>query len=104
MVATNHSYTDAEVRDMADQFKALAHPVRLKIVLHLTEGECCVCELVDLGGIGISAVSRHLSVLKTAGLVADEKRGQKVFYRLLVPWVSSCTDCLSSIAKARNSG
>lgn len=84
---------------MAEQFKAMAHPVRLKIILRLAEGECCVQELVELSGIGFSAVSRHLSVMKSVDLLADEKRGQKVFYRLKVPCVTSFASCLSSVAR-----
>ena len=82
---------------MADIFKALAHPVRLKIVHRLAEGECCVCDLVALSDIGFPAVSRHLSVMKSVGLVANDKRGQKVFYRLKIPCVTAFTDCLRSV-------
>ena len=83
--------------------KAMAHSTRLFIVDEISKGERCVCELTEMVGDDVSTISKHLSILKGAGIVADEKRGQKVFYRLLVPWVSSCTDCLSSIARARNS-
>ena len=62
----------------------------------LTGGERCVCELVELVDSGWSTVSRHLSVLKQAGVVADEKRGLKVFYRLALPCVPSFMDCLDA--------
>ena len=102
MVATEGQHSEEEIQLMAGQFKAMAHPVRLKIVLRLAEGECCVCELVEQSGIGFSAVSRHLSVMKAAGLLSDEKRGQKVFYRLLIPCVTSFTKCLGSVSRGED--
>lgn len=80
-------------------FKALGHPARLHIVEELASGERCVCELVDLVGMGWSAVSRHLAVLKAAGVLDDEKRGLQVFYRLALPCVKSFTDCLDAARK-----
>jgi ArsR family transcriptional regulator len=82
-------------RIRAAVFKALGHPARLHIVEELAAGERCVCDLVDLVGLGWSAVSRHLAVLKQAGVLEDEKRGLQVFYRLAPPGVGSCTDRLS---------
>jgi DNA-binding transcriptional ArsR family regulator len=77
-------------------FKALGHPARLHIVEELAAGERCVCDLVELVGLGWSAVSRHLAVLKAAGVLEDEKRGLQVFYRLALPCVKSFTDCLDA--------
>lgn len=89
------------LRDRAQVFKALGHPARLQIVEELAEGERCVCDLVDLVGLGWSAVSRHLTVLKEAGVLTDEKRGLQVFYRLALPCVTNFTACLDA---ARNEG
>ena len=61
----------------------------------LRGGERCVCELVDVSEAGWSTVSRHLSVLKSAGVVEDEKRGLQVFYRLALPCVGTFLDCLA---------
>ena len=88
-----------ECRERAAVFKALGHPARLAIVENVAGGERCVCELVDLAGLGWSAVSRHLSVLKAAGVLADEKRGQQVFYGLALPCVKSFTECLEAARK-----
>ncbi|ACB77337.1 ArsR/SmtB family transcription factor [Opitutus terrae] len=77
-------------------FKALGHPARLRIAEELLAGERCVCELVDISEGGWSTVSRHLSVLKTAGVVEDEKRGLQVYYRLALPCVGTFLDCLRS--------
>lgn len=75
-------------------FKALGHPARVTIVRQLSEGERCVCDLVEAVGLGWSTVSRHLSVLREAGVVEDEKRGLQVFYRLALPCVARFIDCL----------
>jgi len=76
-------------------FGALSHPARVRIVKELSDAEeKCVCKLVEACGLGWSTVSRHLSVLREAGVIADEKRGLKVFYRLTLPCVLRFIDCL----------
>jgi DNA-binding transcriptional ArsR family regulator len=62
-----------------------------------TAGERCVCELTGMIGSDMSTVSRHLAVLKGAGLVEDEKRGQMVFYRLRMKCILSFFDCIESV-------
>lgn len=84
------------LRQRADVFKALGHPDRLRIIDDLAEGERCVCDLVDSVGSSWSTVSRHLAVLKQAGVVADEKRGLQVFYRVALPCVPSFMTCLDA--------
>ncbi|MGC8487994.1 MAG: ArsR/SmtB family transcription factor [Clostridia bacterium] len=71
-----------DVRDLADALKALADPTRLRIVSLLNIRDCCVCELVPLFGISQPAVSKHMSRLKTAGLVREARKGMWVFYSL----------------------
>jgi DNA-binding transcriptional ArsR family regulator len=83
-------------KQRAAVFKALGHPARLQIVEELMGGERCVCELVEAVGSGWSTVSRHLAVLKAAGVLDDEKRGLQVFYRLALPCVASFTQCLDA--------
>lgn len=80
----------------AEVFKALGHPDRLRIVDDLAAGERCVCDLVKSVGSGWSTVSRHLAVLKQAGVVADEKRGLQVFYTIALPCVPSFMTCLDA--------
>lgn len=75
-------------------FKALGHPARVAMVRQLSEGESCVCDLVETVGLSWSTVSRHLSVLREAGVVEDEKRGMQVFYRLSLPCVARFIACL----------
>lgn len=79
------SKTTGRWQRTAQTFKALGHPSRLFLVDHLAQGECCVCELTALVGADVSTVSRHLAVLREAGIVADERRGSQVFYRIATP-------------------
>ena len=79
--------------------KAMAHPSRLWILRRLSEGERCVCELVDGLGADFSTVSRHLAVLRQAGIISDDKRGKQIFYRLRVPCVLKFMDCVSAVIR-----
>lgn len=81
--------------------KALAHPSRLFMVDVLSHGERCVHELTELVGADMSTVSKHLSVLKAAGILADEKRGMQVYYSLKVPCVMGFFDCVSDVLTSR---
>lgn len=67
---------------LADALKALADPTRLKMISLLNIRDCCICELVPLFGISQPAVSKHMSRLKTAGLVQETRKGMWVFYSL----------------------
>lgn len=66
-------------------FKALGDPTRLRIVKLLEHGELCVCQLIAVLGMGQSRISRHLSILKEAGLILDDRKGKWVHYRLCCP-------------------
>jgi DNA-binding transcriptional ArsR family regulator len=80
--------------------RAMAHPTRLMIVDELKSGPRCVCELTKLAGADTSTVSKHLSVLKSAGIIADEKKGLNVFYSLKMPCVLNFFSCVDSVLKA----
>jgi ArsR family transcriptional regulator len=84
----------------ARMMKALAHPTRLFMVDELSRGERCVCELRDMVGADISTVSKHLALLKSVGIVADDKRGLQVFYRLKTPCVLGFFDCVQQVQEA----
>lgn len=62
--------------------KALGHPARLRMVAMLQDGELCVCQLTSVLGLSGSTVSAHLSDLRRARLVSEQKRGKWVYYRL----------------------
>jgi len=78
-------------------FKALGHPTRVFIVQELAKGEECVCRLTEKIGADMSTVSKHLNVLKSAGIVSDEKRGLQVFYKLRMRCVFSVFGCVDKI-------
>ncbi len=80
--------------------KALAHPSRLYIVDRLAEHELCVNELTILVGSDMSTVSKHLSVLKNAGVVQDEKRGASIYYSLRVPCILNFFKCADAVIEA----
>lgn len=82
-------------------FKALAHPTRLWMTEQLADGERCVCEFVDAVDVDFSTISKHLSVLKEAGIVEDDKRGKQVFYRLKVPCILKFMNCIDAVMKSK---
>jgi ArsR family transcriptional regulator len=82
----------------ANVIKALAHPTRLFVVDELSRtGEHCVCNLTEMIGADISTVSKHLAILKAAGIVEDEKRGSQVYYRLTVNCVEGFLACIENL-------
>ena len=93
MDARTQTQFDARAKVM----KAMAHPSRLFIIERLSLGEHCVCELRDMIGADLSTVSKHLSVLKEAGIVDTEKRGVQVFYRLKVPCILNFMNCVEAV-------
>ncbi len=81
--------------------KALSHPTRLFIVDELARsGPRCVCELTDMVGADMSTVSKHLAVLKSAGLLQDSKRGSQVYYQLRVGCIVNFFACVESVLQA----
>lgn len=84
----------------AGVLKAMAHPTRLFIIEELEKAERCVCDLTEQIGADVSTVSKHLSVLKQAGIVIDDKRGNQVFYRLRVPCILNFFGCVESVLES----
>jgi DNA-binding transcriptional ArsR family regulator len=91
------SRTRARFEARARILKALAHPSRLFMVEALSRGERCVCELTEMVGADMSTVSKHLSVLRAAGIIAMEKRGMQVYYSLKTPCVLRFFDCIGDV-------
>jgi len=79
--------------------KALAHRSRLLILDALQQREQCVCELTERVGADQSTVSKHLAILKQAGLVEDRKEGTMVFYCIRVPCLEGFWQCIESVLK-----
>ena len=82
-------------------FKALGHPSRLLMADALLDGEKCVCDLQALAGGDVSTVSKHLAVLREAGVVAAEKRGANMYYRLTLGCLDSFLKCSSQAVRNR---
>lgn len=77
--------------------KALAHPARLAMVDHLQKGPATAGDLTRLVGSDQSTVSKHLSVLKSQGIVDDQREGNSVVYTLLTPCVRDFFTCACKV-------
>lgn len=93
--------TQNRFRARAAIVKALAHPTRLFIVDQLAHKELCVNELTEMIGADVSTVSKHLALLRGAGIVTDEKRGLQVYYRLEVPCIMNIFGCVEGVLESR---
>ena len=94
-----------QLRQMkADLLKALGQPTRLKILELLADGERCVCEIFPAIDEEQSNISKHLSFLRTQGIVVAERRGMRVFYRLTNPRILKLLEdaeaCLLAVRRA----
>lgn len=65
------------------KLNALSDETRLRIVNILRGGELCVCQITEVLGISQTKASRHLNILKTAGIVSDRRQAQWVYYSLV---------------------
>ena len=97
--STEHNRS--RLTELSGVLKALAHPSRLLIVETIGTLPHCVCELTELIGADTSTVSKHLSVLKSAGVVSDEKRGNMVYYSLPCPCVLEAVKKLTPIMELK---
>ncbi len=79
--------------------KALSDSNRMRIISMLKERELCVCEITDILQLATSTVSKHLSLLKEAGLIEDEKDGKWVNYRINSERSLMIDDCLAMVEK-----
>ena len=70
------------MKDALRVFGALSDETRLRMLYALRHGELCVCQLIDLMGLSPSTVSKHLSILRDAGLLDSRKEGRWVYYRM----------------------
>ena len=86
-----------EVR--AKIIKAMAHPTRLFIVDQLAKNDLCVNELTQKIGDDMSTVSKHLSVLKSAGIIQGQKKGTSIYYSLKMPCILNFFGCVESVIK-----
>ncbi len=88
-----------DIFDMrAEVAKALSHPVRLRMIDFLMEqGEACVCDISKAIREGQSTTSKHLAVLKDAGVLSSRKEGLMVFYQVKTPCVRRFFQCIDEV-------
>jgi len=87
-------------RARAEVLKALAHPARLWMTEQLEEGERCVYEFVEALGVDFSTVSKHLTVLRRAGIVDSRKEGKQVIYSLKTPCLLKFMQCVEAVLES----
>ena len=86
-------------RKRAELISALANPYRLLMIEMLSRGELCVCEFNRVLDLDYSTISRHLAVLRKAGIAGYRKSGKQVYYNLRVPCVLGFLSCFDEILK-----
>jgi DNA-binding transcriptional ArsR family regulator len=83
MMTVTHPLPDDLVELIAERFRALSEPTRIKLLDRLREGEATVLELTELIGTTQQNVSKHLGVLQRCGIVARRKQGNFAYYRII---------------------
>ena len=90
----NHDFKTYD--EHAKIYKALSHPTRLYIVNSISGKRCSVSELANGVNVDISTISRHLEVLRQAGIIEGEKESNQVFYVLKFKCVTKFFDCITN--------
>ena len=93
-MATTHPLPDDLVELIAQRFRALSEPSRIKLLDRLREGEATVLELTSAIGTTEQNVSKHLGVLQRAGIVARRKQGNFAYYRIIDEGVFSLCEAV----------
>ena len=97
----------SEASDLDDPFlnrqsellRALGHPIRLRIMQHLCDGEHCVCEFEPLLGLRQPNISQHLSILRAANLVNTRRDGLRVMYSVADPGILEIIDAVAGVVQ-----
>lgn len=92
----------AHAADRSLVVKAMAHPTRLLVMEALMTGEKCVNDLTAMAGCDVTTLSKHLAVMKRAGLLVCDKRGLNVYYQIACPCFSEFFRCIDLIASTRD--
>lgn len=74
--------SNTHLAPLVDLLKTLAHPVRLRMLSLLREGELCVCQITEILGLPTSTASEHLTELRRSQLLSERREGRWVYYRL----------------------
>jgi ArsR family transcriptional regulator, arsenate/arsenite/antimonite-responsive transcriptional repressor len=92
------TFEEAEIRSRI--IKAMAHPVRLMAIEALKDGDRSFSLLNQIFSLDKSTVSKHLLVLKEAGIVSSRKEGADMIYRLEVPCVTDFFGCVTAVIES----
>jgi ArsR family transcriptional regulator len=92
------TFEEAEIRSRI--IKALAHPVRLMMVELLREGELPFSRIKETFQFDKSTVSKHLLVLKEAGILNSRKSGADAIYRIGVPCITDFFGCITAVIES----
>jgi DNA-binding transcriptional ArsR family regulator len=93
-MSVSHPLPDDLVELIAERFRALSEPTRIKLLDQLREGEASVLELSELIGTTQQNVSKHLGILQRSGIVARRKQGNFSFYRIIDEGVYSLCEAV----------
>lgn len=91
--------TKAHYEVRARILQALAHPTRLLLMDVLRQREVCVCDLTGLVGADQSTVSKHLAILRNAGLIESRKEGPMNLYRARCVCLDGFFDCVERVLR-----
>ena len=93
------AHTKAWFELRADILKTMAHPTRLFLLVELSQHEICVYKLAELVNADISTVSKHLKILKQAGIITEEKRGTYAYFHVNMRCLGNFLSCLEGIVR-----
>ena len=85
----------------AEILRSVAHPLRVEILDFLRGGEQCVCDIAVAAGAERSNVSRHLSLMVSAGVLESRKDGLKVLYKIKTPCILECLGCITNVVRTQ---
>ena len=83
-----------DMREAAECLRTLAHPLRLRMVQMLLQGNFTVGELAAACDLPTPMASEHLRLMQRSGLLVSEKEGRKVYYRVVEPQLTSILKCI----------
>lgn len=81
-----------------EMLKALAHPVRLRLVETVATRRLRVGELAALFPVDRTTISKHIAVLREAGIIDNEREGREIYYRLRMPCLNDFLRCLGQMS------
>lgn len=85
--------------EILNMTKALSDENRVRALMMLTNGELCVCQIIEMLGLAPSTVSKHMSILRQAGLVQTRKEGRWIYYRLADRETQSANEIITWLKK-----